>query len=110
AVDYNVQIGFQTLECRGLDPQSWLRDVAFDDFGLFGQEGAEILAVPDVQVFKKRRFGDDLLETSPGRRRTLAADEQVAFGDLRKFVKDLRQPDFAYESCEADEQDVFARE
>src|SRR5262249_56170663 len=54
--------------------------------------------------------GGNLLEGPAGRRRTVASYEQVNFGDLRNLFEDLRQPDFADEPCEADEQDVFARE
>src|SRR5262245_61764450 len=66
--------------------------------------------MPDVEIFEERRFGDDFLEAPQGRRRTLAAYEQVYFCDLRNLFEDLRQPDFADESCEADEQDVFPGE
>src|SRR4030095_10013493 len=110
AVDHQVEVGFHALERRGGDPKARLRDVAFDDFDLFAQEGAEIVAVPGMQVFEERRFGDNLLEAAPGRRRTLAAYEQVDLGYLRNLFEDLRQPDFADEPREADEQDVFARE
>ena len=79
-------------------------------FDLFAQEGAEIVAVPGVQIFEERRFGDDLLEAAPGRRGALAAYEQIDLGYLRNLFEYLRQPDFADEPCEADEQDAFARE
>src|SRR5262249_59056110 len=95
AVDHQVASGFHTLECHGFDPEARLRDVALDNFDRFGQEVAEIAAVPDVQIFEERRIGDNLLEAPPGRRRTLASYEQVNFGDLRNLFEDLRQPDFA---------------
>src|SRR5262245_66321898 len=72
AVYHQVEIGFQLLERRGFDPEARLRDVAFDDFDLFAQEGAEIAAVPDMQIFEERRFGDDVFEEAEGSRRTLA--------------------------------------
>src|SRR5262245_1320081 len=110
AVYHQVETGLHALERRRRHPEARLRDVAFDDFDLFAQEGAEIVAVPGVQVFEERRFGDDLFEAAQSRRRTLAAYEQVDLGDLRNLFEDLRQPDLADEPCEADEQDAFARE
>src|SRR5262245_28525858 len=81
-VDHQIQVRFQPLQGLRLDTQTRLRDVSFDNFGLFGQESAKTVAVPDMQILKQRRFGDDLLEAARGGRRTLAAYEQIYFGDI----------------------------
>src|SRR5262245_3332921 len=110
AVDHQVEVGFQPLERLWFNPQTWLSDVSLNNIRLFGQEGAKIVAMPEVQILKERRFGGDLLEAAPGRRRTLAPYEQMDFRDVGTLFEDFRQPDFADEPCEADQQNVFARE
>ena len=59
---------------------------------------------------ENRRFLENFLEAPLRGRRALPADQQINLADLRDFVQELRQPNFADKAGDSNQQNVLSRE